>query len=1214
MFRVCSTVNRSGSSGLKWVWKSVLYDQDILINHKLEALAITGTPSSIRTRIGGITGKHKIGVKYKSKPYVARPDPIYPNPGVEHVQGLATENLNMTESNRFLVQETLKLLRNPNSAEPKVQVSGSETSTKKLLRQMSGNSEESGASDTPEDVFKANRPRLANVQPVDTSQVAQSDQWVLKECKRLKQNPDFSDMHDKRRGLPAWNSQQEILEALDKHQALVICGATGCGKTTQVPQFILDASIEKMLSGSGGKLANIVITQPRRISALNVAYRVASERCDKVGNHVGYHIRLQSRMGPMTRLLYCTAGILLRRLERDTLMSSVTHIILDEVHERSHETDFMMLVLREILRDRPELKVILMSATVDASMFAKYFNNCPVLEIPGLTHTVQQIFLEDAVELSGYNNDMYDKYQNATGKPSPGNENVPMSTLTLEEHFDKFKQAKECQAKVGNRAVIRPPKPSRLDQICTVPQLMGRYPGYSPRTLRVIRTHCRSPDADVHLKVVNKLGQNYLKTHGGEQPAKFEQENMAVDFKLLESVLTYCVHGNHGYKKNGAVLIFLPGYEDIRQFYDQLNVSAEFKKSEYWVMPLHGVLNTKDQEDVFVETPEKVTKIVLATNIAETSITLTDIVYIIDCGFHKVQMYDPFKHMDSLNMAWISKANAIQRKGRAGRVASGLCFHLYSSYFHTHKLQEHPVPEIHRVNLEDLVLRSKSLGVFADSSVDSVFSRLMEPPKTINLNAAIRRLQSQGALDDNENLTSLGYHLARLPVDIKIGKLMLYGVVFGCLDPALTIAAGLSYRSPFLAPFDKRHEAEIKKKALAGDSNSDQIALVNAFDQWEKECSKGPMNSSEFCYHNFLNENVMRMLSQVKDQLASLLAQVGFLDKNYKTERLRYKNKRTALTRSIEVKSREKLSYEYDAFEEFDRIDQNNDSKYQNIVDIANRNSSNHKLITALLVGSLYPNVLRIKEAEVVHRDTSDNRNRRPTRYGAEFITKEDGEVWIHPSSVNFKLSEISSPYMVFHEKVRTSRIFIRDCTMVHAFPLLLFGGQKIRIPNWNQLKMYIDKQQFIGFNASHPDESLMLYSLRKAVDRMFAEKIEHPDLDLVKSERYSTIINTIVQLVTTQEWSSDPQKRFATDDDPKPTYRKPKIRIPHSILEFRTNPNSKKAGQPWRCANCRCKDGFKTCYEYGNREGGAGYQDLLRREKELPWYMTKKAKPYCKN
>jgi HrpA-like RNA helicase len=215
-----------------------------------------------------------------------------------------------------------------------------------------------------------------------------------------------------RRKLPAWQKREEVVSLLASSQVLIVAGETGCGKTTQCPQFILD---EAIMSGNGHD-CRIICTQPRRISAVGVAERVAQERAEPIGESVGYQIRLERKMGPRTRLLFMTTGILLRRLHGDPLLEGVSHVLVDEVHERSLDSDFLLIVLRDLLPKRPDLKLVLMSATINADLFSSYFGGCPVMTIPGFTHPVKEYYLEDILKLSGHRIKRGSQYAKGTGR------------------------------------------------------------------------------------------------------------------------------------------------------------------------------------------------------------------------------------------------------------------------------------------------------------------------------------------------------------------------------------------------------------------------------------------------------------------------------------------------------------------------------------------------------------------------------------------------------------------------------------------------------------------------------------------------------------------------------------------------------------------------------------------------------------------------------
>ncbi|NWH67915.1 DHX29 helicase, partial [Geococcyx californianus] len=478
---------------------------------------------------------------------------------------------------------------------------------------------------------------------------------------RLKKSSrHFQSMLHERQKLPAWQERETILDLLKSHQVLVVSGMTGCGKTTQIPQFILDESLQ----GSPSRVANIICTQPRRISAIAVAERVAKERTERIGLTVGYQIRLESVKSSATRLLYCTTGVLLRRLEGDLTLQGVTHVIVDEVHERTEESDFLLLVLKDLMVQRPDLRIIIMSATLNAELFSQYFHSCPIINIPGRTFPVDQFFLEDVLAMTRYVLEDSSPYRRKTKQENK--QNGRHKRTAFEEVEEDLRHAGILEAS----DTVRDSDP---DQKLSLKQLLSRYKG------------------------VNKM---VLKTMSVMDLDK-------VNLELIEALLEWIVAGRHSYPP-GAVLIFLPGLAEIKMLYEQLQSNALFSNrhsKRCVVYPLHSSLSSEEQQSVFLRPPAGVTKIIISTNIAETSVTIDDVVYVIDSGKMKEKRYDPSKGMESLEETFVSKASALQRKGRAGRVASGVCFHLFSSHHYNYLLIKEQLPEIQRVPLEQLCLR-----------------------------------------------------------------------------------------------------------------------------------------------------------------------------------------------------------------------------------------------------------------------------------------------------------------------------------------------------------------------------------------------------------------------------------------------------------------------------------------------------------------------------
>ncbi|XP_042303020.1 LOW QUALITY PROTEIN: putative ATP-dependent RNA helicase DHX57 [Sceloporus undulatus] len=867
----------------------------------------------------------------------------------------------------------------------------------------------------------------------------------LKICKQFsikKSSRHYQAMLQERQKLPAWEKKETILRLLNQHQVLVVSGMTGCGKTTQIPQFILDSSLE----GPPSKLANIICTQPRRISAISVAERVAKERTERVGVTVGYQIRLESVMSPATRLLYCTTGVLLRRLEGDLNLQGFTHIIIDEVHERTEESDFLLLVLKDLMLQRSDLRIILMSATLNAELFSQYFNTCPVVNIPGRTFPVDQYFLEDAIAMTRYVLEHGSPYMR-NAKQAPGKQARHLRTAA-EEVEEDLRRAGLAQSTVTV-------KDSVPDQQLTVQQLMARYKG--------IRTSVLKTMATMDLDKVN--------------------------LELIEALLEWIVSGKHSYPP-GAVLIFLPGLAEIKTLYKQLQSNSLFNNrhsKRCVVYPLHSSLSSEEQQAVFLKPPTGVTKIIISTNIAETSITIDDIVYVIDSGKMKEKRYDPSKGMESLEDIFVSKANALQRKGRAGRVASGVCFHLFSSHHYNHHLLKQQLPEIQRVPLEQLCLRIKILEMFSSHSLHSVLSRLIEPPTAESLRASKVRLQDVGALTSDEKLTPLGYHLASLPVDVRIGKLMLFGTIFRCLDPALTIAASRAYRSPFVSPWDKREEA-FKKKLEFAIGNSDYLALLQAYKGWRLSSKESSQASYRFCRENFLSENILQEMASLKRQFTELLSDIGFVKEGLR------------------------------AWDIERRWAQGGDGILEATGEEANANAENVKLISAMLCAALYPNVVQVKTPEGKYQKTSTGAVKMNPKPGElKFVTKKEGYVYIHPSSVNYQTRHFDSPYLVYHEMIKTSRVFIRDCSMVSVYPLILFGGGHVNVQLQKGAFVVSLDDGWIRFVATSYQVAELVKELRCELDQLLQDKVKNPSMDLCTCPRGSRIISMIVKLVTTQ-------------------------------------------------------------------------------------------------
>ncbi|XP_075483453.1 DExH-box ATP-dependent RNA helicase DExH5, mitochondrial isoform X3 [Primulina tabacum] len=606
-----------------------------------------------------------------------------------------------------------------------------------------------------------------------------------------------------RRSLPAYKEKDTILSVISQNQIVIISGETGCGKTTQIPQFILESEIESMR----GAMCNILCSQPRRLSVMSVSERIATERMEKLGETVGFKVRLEGIKGRDTRLLFCTTGILLRRLLVDKNLKNVTHVIMDEIHERGINEDFLLVVLKDLLPLRPELRLILMSATLDVDIFSSYFSGATVVHIPGFTYPVRHHFLESILETLGYQ-------------------------LTPHNQIDDFgvskvwKMSKESTRKRKSRFF------SAVEDALSTTE----FKDYTSKTQESLS--CWNPDS---------LG-----------------------FNLIEYLLCNICEN----ETPGAILVFLTGWDDISALKDKLQTHPILgDTSRVLLLACHGSMACSEQKLIFDKPEDGVRKIVLATNIAETSITIDDVVFVIDCGKSKESSYDALNNTPCLLPSWISKGSAKQRRGRAGRVQPGICYHLYPKCVYD-GFADYQLPEILRTPLQSLCLQIKSLKL---GSIFGFLSKALQSPEYLAVQNAIVYLKTIGALDENENLTVLGDYLAMLPMEPKLGKMLLLGAIFNCLDPILSVVAGLSVRDPFLAPLDKKDLAEAAKAQFSYDF-SDHLALVRAYEGWK--VADRDLAGYEYCWNNFLSAQSMSAIDSLRKEFYNLLKDTGLVDSN----------------------------------------------------------------------------------------------------------------------------------------------------------------------------------------------------------------------------------------------------------------------------------------------------------------------------------------------
>ncbi|KAJ9664836.1 hypothetical protein H2201_005057 [Coniosporium apollinis] len=533
-------------------------------------------------------------------------------------------------------------------------------------------------------------------------------------------------IEETRRSLPMYQYKDQILEAVAQFQVLIIVGETGSGKTTQLPQYLHEAGYTK-----GGQ--KIGCTQPRRVAAMSVAARVAEEMGVKLGNEVGYSIRFEDQTSEKTIIKYMTDGMLLREFLTEPEISAYSVMILDEAHERSLNTDLLMVLLKELTRARPDLKLLISSATLDAQKFSRYFDDAPIFNVPGRRYDV----------------DIY-----YTPQPEANYLNAAITTI--------------------------------------------------------FQIHLSQPDGDI--------------------------------------------------------LVFLTGQEEIELAEQNLQDTARKlgnRVKELIIRPLFASLDQAEQNRVFEPTPPNARKVVLATNIAETSITIDGIVYVIDCGLVKENVYNPRTGMESLIVTPCSRAAANQRAGRAGRVRAGKAFRMYTRHDFYNDMDESTTPEIQRSNLNGVVLLLKSLGI--NDLIDFDF---MDAPPADTLIRALEMLYALGALNDRGELTKIGRQMAEFPADPMHAKAILAADKYGCTEEVLTIISMLGESSAlFFRPKDKKIHADAARNRFT--LQDDMLTLLNIYNQ-----ALDTDFSVQWMRENFIQSRSLSRARNVREQLLKLCDRV----------------------------------------------------------------------------------------------------------------------------------------------------------------------------------------------------------------------------------------------------------------------------------------------------------------------------------------------------
>ena len=943
-----------------------------------------------------------------------------------------------------------------------------------------------------------------------------------------------------RANLPASGSREEVTAAVSAAPVVVLSGETGCGKSTQVPQFIL----ERAISENRGAETNIVCTQPRRISAIGLAERVAAERLEKCGDVVGYSVRLESKLDrDKTRLHFCTMGILLRRLMSDPALRGVTHVVLDEVHERSVESDLLLLLLRRLLNERSDLRVVLMSATADADFFAAYFARPDAASaaagvvptavrkvfIQGFTHPVREYFLEDVLEMTGFLVGKASRWAKKKAKNAPG----PSGAATSADGPNA--DSSESSARGGDvseKAVVsekeavpedtipddweddddvRTPAP-RVTRPPASVALEGNEDGARSETEADAgpgANDAGSEGAAIQARAAAAKAADHERARQDElaeasrllssaysdatQRSMANVDEALLNYELIEMLIGAIARaereGGEGAlvarfadgaiptrsdTSPGAVLVFLPGQMEITRLIRDCERSRHLREEDVGplqFLPLYGALSSGDQRRIFARAPPGVRKVVVATNIAETSVTIDDVRYVIDTGRAKEMGYDSARGLSVLADAWISRAASMQRRGRAGRTAPGACFALFSRRGRAN-LAPHQPPEMLRTPLQQLCLNVKALAPGGGSIVQTLASA-PTPPAAEAVQTALRELRALRALDAAETLTPLGRHVAHMPVDARIGKMLLFGALLGCLDPILTIAASMAGRPVFLSPKDAKAEADAAKKRLASPGKSDHLTVAAAYAQWQK-CGSPPARRA-FCEKNFLSQQALEGVRASRQDYAAVLADLGFVSREY-----------LANLRRAGVGG-----------------------------GVADRNANVGRVVKAALVAGFYPQVVSVRHPETKFVQTAGGTVERESRDGRElkFFCEDVGRVFLHPSSVNAGAGKFESPWLVFSERVETARVYVRDSTMVGAYALLLFGGDVEVDHERGRVQMDGGWAQF----SAPARIGVLVREMRAAVDRLLERHIDAPVAEGEDNLSSSPVVRAVLELLATE-------------------------------------------------------------------------------------------------
>ncbi|CRK87430.1 CLUMA_CG001232, isoform A [Clunio marinus] len=904
-------------------------------------------------------------------------------------------------------------------------------------------------------------------------------------------NINFSRFESRQR-LPIFQYRNNILNFIANHQIVIIESSTGYGKSTQIPQYVLE-EYNKM-----NKPCRIIVAEPKSICVTTLAKRISFERGESLGTTVGYQIRLESKIAPTSNLIFVKSNSVIRILmseKPEEFFQNISMLIIDEVQTRDVFCDFLLLCVKENLHLYPHLKVIILSSTAAAnkSNLSSYFDQCPIVKLPEIPKNIKEFFLEDILKeinfevpqdvsacvpglVKDFSDDMKKKVDNLLIKMTSGDEfesaflefcyivetkNVPVDYRCIESHKTPLMIAVE-----GNLE----------EQVVMLLKLQANI----LLTIKMNEREMTVYDIAVAKKneKIQKILMNY--TRGQFQEMLFDdmksspQDRMllncyykslmqpgvylenVIDFKLLTKVISN-LHFNT--PRDETFLVFLPDLDDIVHLSNNLFSALD---TNYEIFILNNRTQNNHQLDVFSDLPKHIRKIILATNIAESSIIVNNVTYVIDSGRQKQKTFNPINRISSSETKWIDKESAEQRKKRAtGKEnRTGVVYRFYSrdcfKYFANHSKLE-----ILRCDLSNICLKA-AMVLKSDGKIAEFLSKAIDPPSSYAISHIIQFLHLSEALQYNEKLTELGFYLADIQINTKHAKMIIYGILFKCLDPVLTIVSILAAGDPFSATVceDDRKKCQKLKEEIDDGTFSDHFVLLRIFQKWNEYITTNKFDDN-FCDENFVNSGTMFRVMDIRQKI------LGYL-------------RSMKLVHSV-----------------------GNLSAY-------NQYSCNYSMIKMCIVAGSYPDIARvIKET-------------------GEIVTKFGDKVSIDPGSVvkpgNAGKDQLLTQWMIFEEKNRNGEeTSAKICTLATDLSVIFacgygamvhsdsFFDDKEKDPN-EIVEIKIDN--FIKFSAEM-GFALGLWNIRKRVNVLMDRFLSNPEKFKIREEDEVLIhgIATLLQL-----------------------------------------------------------------------------------------------------